>query len=223
MKIACLADLHGHLPAVPPVDLILLGGDICPVVDHSLPRQCRWLNLEFTRWLLELPAPVIACAGNHDLIFERAPWMIPTDLPWTYLEDSVTTFNGYKIYGSPWQPTFGSGWAFNLDELQLKHKWASIPYDTDILLLHGPPHGYGDLVEPLIVDTEGPNLVHVGSPSLTEKIKLVKPKLCMFGHIHPAFGRYQLDETILINAALVDSSYAPTHSIIVVELPDKEK
>ena len=62
----------------------------------------------------------------------------------TYLEDSSATVEGYKVYGSPWQPTYGrGGGAFQLprDGEEARAVAAEIPGDTDVLLTHGPPHG----------------------------------------------------------------------------------
>jgi Icc-related predicted phosphoesterase len=37
------------------------------------------------------------------------------------------------------------------------------------------------------------------------------------GHIHPAYGRYQRDETEIINAALVDEDYRPVNPVVAIE------
>ncbi len=58
-----------------------------------------------------------------------------------YLEDSETTINGIRIWGSPWQPEFG-GWAFNLPRgEECLEKWEMIPEGIDVLITHGPPIG----------------------------------------------------------------------------------
>ena len=60
-----------------------------------------------------------------------------------YLQDSSVTIGGLKIWGSPWT-LFFFDWAFNLYEDQLREKWEEIPEDTDIIVTHGPPLGYGN-------------------------------------------------------------------------------
>ena len=62
-----------------------------------------------------------------------------------YLEDSSVTLEGYNIYGSPWQPTYGQGGgAFQIprDGEEAREVAGRIPADTDVLVTHGPPHGY---------------------------------------------------------------------------------
>jgi Icc-related predicted phosphoesterase len=216
MKFACLSDLHGYLPDLSccVFDALLIGGDICPVSNHSIAFQAEWLDGPFRQWLTALGKPVLAVAGNHDLIFERAEWLVPAGLPWTYLCDSSATFAGLQIYGSPWQPKFGEGWAFNAAEPYLARRWAKIPDATDILLLHGPPHRIGDL-SPY-------DLIHTGSRSLTSRIKAIRPKLVVCGHIHSGRGCYRTGETIVVNAAHVGEDYRPVGPPIVVDVVAKE-
>ena len=207
MKICCLSDIHGHLPKVPDCDLLLLGGDYCR--DH---KNKVWYFKEFAIWIEELSErmQVVGVAGNHDFVAEKDPGCLKP-LKWKYLEDSSTTYNGLKIYGSPWQPRFYD-WAFNLDEPELEKKWEKIPDDTDILVLHGPPRGYGDL------SPYGD--VRTGSPSLTKRMMDLDLKLAIFGHIHAGYGVYKLEgkETILVNAAYVDEEYKPANEPIIINL-----
>lgn len=201
MRIAILSDLHGHLPPVPACDLLLLGGDLCPPNDHATAAQTQWLDGPFRRWLGEAPAPVIGIAGNHDFVFQRQPDQVPDDLPWTYLEDSSTLVGGLRIWGSPWTPWFHD-WAFNAPredgEAFLASRYADIPEATDVLLIHGPPRGYGDRT------TTG---AEAGSAALLEVIDRLHPRLCAFGHIHEARGRWAHGPTELVNASAVDELY----------------
>jgi Icc-related predicted phosphoesterase len=211
MKICCLSDLHGHLPNIPECDLLLLAGDYpkgwCGE-DHW------WYRDNFQPWLeyTSQKCKIIGVAGNHDRVFQKNFDSLPK-MEWTYLQDSGTEWNGLKIWGSPWQPRFYD-WAFNADEAELKQKWDLIPENTDVLVLHGPPHGYGDRAPR--VNEKG--YENTGSPSLLERIKSLKLKLVVAGHIHSGYGRYQIGETIFVNAAFVNEQYIPSHEPIVVEL-----
>jgi Icc-related predicted phosphoesterase len=215
IKVVAVSDLHGNLPAIPPCDLLLLAGDITPVESHRLPFQAQWLDTTFRAWLRQVPArKVVAVAGNHDLIFERAAHEVPRDLPWTYLQDSGITWEGLRIWGTPWQPWFYD-WAFNLYEPDLLAKWALIPPGTDVLLLHGPPHGYGDGVP----QRDG-HVRHTGSPGLLARIEAIQPRLCVYGHIHEGRGEWRLGRTVLANVTLVDDGYSAVYSPWEHELPD---
>lgn len=57
----------------------------------------------------------------------------------------------------------------------LAQRWAQIPEDTDILITHGPPLGFGDRVD---------SGEHVGCEDLLRRVQQVRPKLHLFGHIH---------------------------------------
>lgn len=213
MQVVCLSDLHGYLPEVPDADLCLLAGDYCR--DH---RSRRWYNVEFRGWLRSLcdrNIDVVAVGGNHD-------WPLHDDegfarsLPWHYLLDGTLLYfrrdaNGdptdeppVTIYGSPWQTRFFD-WAWNLDEPELAAKWALIPAQTDVLLLHGPPYGVADLT------VRGDR---TGSPSLTRRIDEVRPRLVVCGHIHEGRGLHDFRFTDggscpLLNASYVDAAYRP--------------
>ncbi|MBI3408266.1 MAG: metallophosphatase domain-containing protein [Planctomycetes bacterium] len=205
-KIVAVSDLHGYLPDnVPPCDLLLLAGDLTPVENHDPVFQASWLQQEFRRWLEKQPArKIIGIAGNHDFVFERMPFLVPRDLPWTYLQDSGTQWEGIKIWGTPWQPWFFD-WAFNGDPERLKRQWSLIPDDTDLLVVHGPPRGYGDGVP------ERGGLRPAGCPHLLERIRAVRPRLVVFGHIHEGRGQWQLGPTTLANVTLLDAAYRPVH------------
>jgi Icc-related predicted phosphoesterase len=213
MKIVALSDMHGQLPRqIPACDLLLLAGDLTPITNHGLHFQKNWLNGEFRAWLKSVPArKIVGVAGNHDFIFEQEPQNVPRDLPWTYLQDTGITWEGVNIWGTPWQPWFFD-WAFNGYPERLQRQWALIPEDTDILVVHGPPRGYGDGVP----EDNGVRLC--GCPYLLERIKKVKPRLVVFGHIHEGRGTWQLEQTLLANVTILDEKYQAVHEPFVMEL-----
>ncbi|MFT3883800.1 MAG: metallophosphoesterase [Gemmatales bacterium] len=197
IKIVASSDLHSHLPDIPECDLLLLAGDLCP--DGSELKQALWLDTAFRRWLRDVPAKeIVGVAGNHDFVFQNRPDLVPA-LPWHYLQDSGIELFGLHIWGTPWQPVFYD-WAFNLDEEQLKQKWQMIPKGTDILLLHGPPQGFGD---------RNSHDEHTGSPSLTKRIQELQPQLALCGHIHEARGEYRIGQTLVANVSQLNLQYQP--------------
>jgi Icc-related predicted phosphoesterase len=207
MRFACVADLHGFLPVVPPCDVLLVAGDICPVDDERPETQARWLRSTFARWLAEVPATaVVAVAGNHDFVGESEPGVL-RDLDWHYLQDESVEIDGMCFHGSPWTSRFQE-WAFMLSEEELAERWSLIPDSVDVLCVHSPPLGYGDWIS-------GHS---IGSPSLLAAIDERAPRLCAFGHVHQGHGLWQRSRTTLVNAALCDTDYRPAHEPIVVEL-----
>ena len=209
MKIAAISDIHGQLPTydmIPECDALLIAGDICG--GGPAQMQNHWLDTAFRSWLADLSMPVFGVAGNHDWPFYEMPDEVPQDLNWTYLEDDFAEFSGLKIYGTPWQKEFYD-WAFNLPESQLSLKWDMIPEDTDILITHGPPQYFGDLV------ARG---THEGSPSLLKRIVHIKPKLVVFGHIHPGRGVYEHQDVTLANVTMVNERYKMVYEPLVFEV-----
>lgn len=201
IKIVASSDLHGHLPEIPDCDLLLLAGDLCP--DGSDLKQALWLDTVFRRWLEHLPAKeIVGVAGNHDFVFQNRPDLIPA-LPWHYLQDSSIELFELQIWGTPWQPVFYD-WAFNLEEEELEQKWQLIPKGTDILLLHGPPRGFGD---------RNSHDEPTGSASLTKRIHEVQPRLALCGHIHEGRGEYRIGQTLVANVSQLDLQYQPHDNV----------
>ena len=198
MRIAALADLHGHFPSdIPDCDVVVVAGDI---VNFDPDRQhlLRGQLIDFKDWLLELRNRgilPIGVAGNHDFAFQELP-ELPRRLPWIYLEDSGYEHDGVQFWGSPWQPNMGN-WSFNApegdpDEEFLADKFQQIPANTDVLIAHTPPAGFHDTVGGR----------HKGSIALNERIEQVAPTLAIYGHIHKP-GVEQIDNTTLCNGAYV--------------------
>jgi Icc-related predicted phosphoesterase len=227
ITICAISDQHSLLPDIPPCDLLLIGGDICPCsfgYGSSSPRskglhQAMWLKDEFKPWLERQPVKeTVMCWGNHDWIGEHAPEHIPK-LPCHILTDKGVELFGLKIYGSPWQLPFFD-WAFNAAESELEKRWAAIPDDTDILVLHGPPYGHGDLA-PAYPNIRN-EMEHVGSKSLTKRIEeLPKLKLAIYGHIHPGRGVYQIGNTVCCNVTVVNEKYKMVHKPMMFKLDEK--
>lgn len=223
MKVIALADQHGLLPEIPECDLLILGGDLAPDlpitprsgvgyaagVKAGATRQLDWIATDFKQWLEEIPAKkVVAIAGNHDFGMEY-PWAHRDldQLRWTYLRDSETYIDGLHIYGTPWVP-FLEHWAFYASDEALRHRAAAIPEGLDILITHGPPYGYRDVVE------RG----HVGDVPLTARLRELSaagmaPEVVVCGHIHEGFGVEYLDDIPIVNAAFVNERYEAVNGL----------
>lgn len=243
IKVAALSDLHGDLSIkIPPCHACLIAGDLCPWGGHRHVRtvadQALWLATEFRAWVKDQPCPrFFVTWGNHDWVGEKIPHLVPKIPNVEFLCDSGSRLaydrhpepdEEYKVWGTPWQPPFYD-WAFNLPDPDLAAKWELIPMDTDILICHGPPRNFGDMVAKKAGrkladhELETPDGVLVGSHSLYKRIAVVQPKLVVFGHIHPGRGKWQLAhpsgrKSILANVAVVNDEYKIVHEPMVFEL-----
>lgn len=149
-------------------------------------------------WLDALPHEhKVLVAGNHDSLFQHFAKLIRKRIPKTvtYLEDSGTTIDGLKFWGSPWTP--GYPWmAFTYRAIEGREtRWSSVPDNTDVLVTHGPPRGIFDR------NNSGQ---HIGDQALLDRVSIVRPKLHLFGHVHDQNGRMQHDGTTFVNAAIGD-------------------
>ena len=210
MRVAAISDLHGFLPEVPPCDLLLVAGDLCPVENHELSFQRDWLTGPFSEWLRGRDAArIVGIAGNHDFVAEEDPGLMRT-LPWTYLCDETTEVDGLRVHGSPWTPTF-MDWAFMQDDTELATVWALIPADVSVLVTHGPPFGHGDLA------VHG---IRCGSHTLAARLpELEQLRLHVFGHIHEGWGSRGIDgQATIANVSYVDFDYRPVQPAAIFEL-----
>lgn len=207
MKIICISDTHGqhHDLKLPHGDILLHAGDI------SMRGRIHEVT-DFLQWFSQQPHPnKIFVAGNHDFLFERETQenidkLIPKNI--IYLNDSGITINGMNIWGSPITPWFYD-WAFNRQRGEdIRQHWEKIPLNTDILITHGPPFGILD-------KTKRGELV--GCKDILPFIEKIKPKLHVFGHIHEEYGMKKMDETVFVNASVLDERYDLVNRAVEVE------
>ena len=210
-QVVAVSDLHGYLPEVPHCEVLIVAGDVCPIVDHSVDFQLGWLDTNFRTWLENSNAKnIIGIAGNHDFAFEkRAKAIENLELPWLYLRDSSYKYQGIKYYGLPWIPNL-QAWAFYANDLTLERKYKVIPSDVDVIISHGPPKGFCDQ-----------NINHhpCGSEGGLRALRRVQPKAFVCGHIHEAYGRQDDGAlTTVYNVSYVDVDYKPKHRFTVIDL-----
>lgn len=210
MRITAVSDTHMRHKqlSLPGGDLLLCAGDISSRGFYEeIKSFCKWFEGQDYD-------TCVFIAGNHDFGFQHekeACNELLRDYGIYYLEDDLTIFpeteylydKTLTIYGSPWQPEFFN-WAFNLPRNgeELRQKWNDIPENTDILITHGPPYGILDLT---------PGGLHVGCELLYDRVKVIKPKIHIFGHIHCSYGYYFDGTTHFFNASVLNEQYQYTN------------
>jgi len=227
VRFVVISDTHNHHDAltIPKGDVVIHCGDF---TRRGKPEEVE----SFISWFSKLPHPhKILVAGNHDMVLDEGEYdnlwkrwghpekyetKVTKDLvkrSCIYLEDEEVKILGYRIYGSPWQPEFHQ-MAFNLERGEkIAQKWKKIPTNTDILVTHGPPLGYGDLCK---------SKLRAGCLNLLSEIqKRIKPKFHLYGHIHEAYGITTDTKTVFINASNCNIKYERNNlnPPIVFDLP----
>jgi predicted phosphohydrolase len=204
LRIVAVADTHLYHRqlVVPDGDVFVHAGDLCRGGDlDELATAARWIR--------SLPHRTkVVVAGNHDWALvhepERARGFLQDGM--VYLEDAGLEIDGLRFWGSPWQPEF-NGWAFNLPRgAPLARKWALIPEGTDVLITHGPPMGIGD---------RGPMAGRSGCADLMRRVREVRPRLHLFGHIHQDGGVWHQDGTCYANVTTWECERGAT--VLVVD------
>jgi Icc-related predicted phosphoesterase len=221
MRITFISDTHTKhnkvAPLLPGGDLLIHAGDF---MNSGYHYREAW---EFVEWFDSIKNydNMVFIAGNHDRLFEYSPEKaseITNSFKYaTYLQDSWVKVGSdmdslIKIYGSPWQPEFYD-WAFNLPRNgeDLREKWFWIPNDTDILITHGPPQTK--------LDTSGApwNTPLLGCELLMERVKELKPKIHVFGHIHGGYGYVFDGNTHYFNASVLNERYEVANKPMTID------
>lgn len=230
-KFVCISDTHTKHRELemPQGNVLLHSGDISYTYKSDLLEERKQL-IDFSEWLGELSYEhIVVVAGNHDFLFEKEEEEAVSILTQHndrvhYLNQSSVTINGIKIYGEPRQPKFYD-WAFNVSRNNMKDVWELVPDDVDILVTHGPPLGYGDVVE----NKTSFDLFHanqferVGCKHMKNMIdsRIENPfKLITFGHIHEGYGQWYkpLTNTHIVNASVVNNKYKVKNKPVVIEI-----
>lgn len=227
MKVCAISDLHGTLPIIGECDVVFICGDLFPLEYDTAYKKCyNWFNSEFADWVESLPCDkVFIIPGNHDFAFasdksfnmfdptKEGQYADPNRVnniiaanpklkdKLSYLVDEEYTYNGVKIYGTPWCIS-PSGFAF-IDSSGIFYD--RIP-DCDVLLCHQPP-----AVKKLGTSKYWSGKeVDYGSKKLSDIIKEKDIKYCFCGHIHSGtHGGVIIDgcKTVFYNVSIKNEDY----------------
>jgi len=170
---------HEQLTIPEDIDIVVFSGDCSNPKDaFENEPQVR----KFISWYKNLPIKYkIFVAGNHDTSIEKR-LVTGSDFDGIiYLENEHVTIEGIKFFGSPNQPTFGTGWSFNKAREKLDRHWSLVDDDVDVFIVHGPPKTILDAA----YNPHNGVLENCGCNALKRHLlERIKPKLCLFGHMH---------------------------------------
>lgn len=208
MKICAMSDLHRHQIDIPKCDVLAIAGDISGFDD------AKWFGEIFLPYLKEQKNKYDICLlvfGNHDDMIHAANVSFPLASDYVkILTNKEFTYKGVKFFGSPYckysEKIVDSINAF--EEPFLKTLFNDIPEDTDVLITHSPPYGFGDTV----INQS----YHLGSTSLTERVRIVKPKIHIFGHIHTGKKYTKENGTSYYNVSILNDNYELTYKPTII-------
>jgi Icc-related predicted phosphoesterase len=236
MKVVVTSDLHGYLPKIVPAELLIICGDVVPLrMQRNLPQSYKWFNREFKEWIVGLPVDkVIMVPGNHDFALSQMRTeeqrhefdeiffckVQNCDDVFSYkltcLWNEYCSYNGLKIFGTPYCKIFGS-WAFMVPPRELEEKFKEIPPFLDILITHDPVFQLGD--------TDLAQGEHHGNVQLREHLDTLYakynglPKYCFCGHFHEGDHKLNIwNEMKFANTSLVDEAYEPAFEPLVLHI-----
>lgn len=219
----------------------------------------------------------LVIAGNHDVSLDQKWWQANLDEDdeidepekaralftaaqeayHIYLLDegvhSFTLSGGrhFTIYTSPYTPEFnGYAWSYEAGENRFNADAEKpIPISgVDIVMTHGPPMPPSSTVEYYKLDVNRGGK-HCGCPMLFEAIRLAKPRLHCFGHIHEGYGAQEIcwtetsdrfqpvssddaqqliseaGKTLFVNAAIMNHGGRENNRpwVVSMDLPRKER
>ena len=206
IKICAIADTHRQHwnIKVPKCDLFIFAGDA--EINGLLPLH------DFNDWLLTIQAKnKVVIFGNHDRYAEfigkdECKKQLSNCI---YLENEFIEVDGFKIFGSPYSVEFNR-WSFMRYDNDLKEIWDTIPLETEIVLTHSMPYG--------ILDGVLPRMQSVGSLTLRDAIKRVRPYIQIGGHLHESYGQYTDGKTDYYNVAVMDEQYKVVNPCTIIEV-----
>lgn len=214
LKIVCISDTHNVTD-----NLILTSGDILIHAGDFTKTGKKSEVQHFAHFMKKQNFKYkIIIAGNHDICFDEKNFsaklkkfsdleanekdlFTPDDAKkmlseFIYLENSSVEIFGIKIFGSPIADSSRTEGGFVIkgsDEIR-KTLWKMVPDATDILVTHGPPYGICDFSK---------RKVHGGCKFLLQEVmQRIKPKFHVFGHIHEANGKEEIENITFINCAI---------------------
>lgn len=215
MRLVATSDFHGKLdPAVLPAgDVLVLAGDLLADAPDDATDPVGWQAerlRDLDALLADLPyRAVLMVAGNHDGVLQVRPELGRALRGARYLQDAACEVEGVRFWGSPWQPHLCKHPFFLPDGREAWALYRRIPVETDVVITHTPPWG--------ILDSWDPG-VGLGGRMLRARVAALRPRVHVFGHMHPSYGTTHVGGTRFYNAAMCDGHGAPVNPPHVIDL-----
>ena len=170
---------------------------------EKLKQICELLKM--------MDIPMYLLIGNDDHLSDEDWGRILDDYGMFNLNSRSHRLEGLNITG--FQYVLPTPWNTNneLPEDELAQKLRKIEGQVDkntVLVTHGPPKGVLDRIT---------NGLRVGSVSILDLVKAKQPIFHVFGHIHEAFGRAKIGNTICCNTSCLWTDWLLRGHIIDTE------
>lgn len=234
IKILATSDTHGCLDGIKEEigkfnpHIVVFAGDIAPASIWMIPSD--YFNTTFLNLVKCFPKiDFVYTPGNHDLFtlyyedpIEKHQKQIPPNFH--FLRQSTKTIRGLKFCGTPYVPYINGRWAYETEnEEEERMRYGFIPEGIDILVSHTPPLIRHQKIDVSIQRKASP---HFGSAVLWDKIKAVKPRYVICGHIHSGdhkpfhftHNEENGNETIVVNVSRVDERYIKAYDCHTFEI-----
>ena len=213
MRIACAADLHGHLGWHPPnADLLILAGDLVPIeCERDVVESWNWAITKLNPWLIlearRFKHGIVAIPGNHDFWLDEQRGHDRSNLiesmSWKYIRPGHRMTIGsendhHTLFSLPWTLS-RNDWAFQMTENQIAVQLQkALAGRCNVIVSHGPPRNACDTAW---------NGDAIGSRALEAYAHDFKPDLIVCGHVHEAAGEDLIGRTRVVNCSLLNGSY----------------
>ena len=235
IRLLCFSDTHLKHNQIPCDSIYESDIAICAGDFSRAGRKETMIN--FKKWLMNLPVEHrVICAGNHDWTLDLQHFndnpdkytnagIVTDDNPIEsfreilndktihYLDNEVCEVMGIKFFGSPNIIT-KRNIPFKVtrqqdDETYLKmHK--TFGNDViDVFVSHSPPYTILDIDK---------HKNRKGRKGLLHAVKMYKPVLHVFGHVHDSHGSLLVNGTLFANVAICNSSNVLTHPLTYIDL-----
>lgn len=210
MKICAVSDIHGKLFDIPECDVFIIAGDVTYDYDE------KWFNGIFANWITNYSNNfdlALLVFGNHDdiIYMDKDVETLYNNFPTNFkiLTNSGISYKGINFYGSPNVP-YIPGFKNSMSEPMLRAIYSAIKDDTNILITHAPCYGIGDAVN------QGRGF-SLGSRSLLDRVKEVRPDIHIFGHIHTGRRYTRKFDIDFYNVSVVDESYELVYPPTIID------